>query len=178
MEATAASNEKSDDVARPLDEDTILVRKRDGRIVDFDEYNIYHAVVMALRETNTEVTDDIAADINDIATQVKKSITERYTQPVHIEDIQTLVEQGIIGKGWYDTAKHYSSYRTSRDIKRAKAKDVNHAVESLIRKDESIVNENANKTPTFIPRRGIYFPAPSPRPRRSSCCPPTSPTPT
>ena len=134
-----------DDVAKPLDEDTILVRKRDGRIVDFDEYNIYHAVVMALRETNTEVTDDIAADINDIATQVKKAITERYTQPVHIEDIQTLVEQGIIGKGWYDTAKHYSSYRTSRDIKRAKAKDVNHAVESLIRKDESIVNENGNK---------------------------------
>jgi ribonucleoside-triphosphate reductase len=138
-------NSTDDEVSNPLDEDTILVRKRDGRIADFDEYNINHAVIMALHEANVDIDDQVMEDINELTQEVKRTIIERYTQPVHIEDIQTLVEQGIIAKGWYEAAKLYSSYRVNRDIKRAQATDVNNAVQTLIRKDASLVNENANK---------------------------------
>lgn len=126
------------------DGDSLQVEKRDGRIVDFDGENIRHAIDMALRETEEDVPQKDET-VERIVNEVRNAIVERYTQPVHIEDIQTLIEHGIINAGWYDTARRYTQYRLDKDIERSKAADVDHAVEMLIRKDSSIVKENANK---------------------------------
>jgi ribonucleoside-triphosphate reductase len=127
------------------DLDIISVLKRDGRIVDFDPENIIRAIDLAFSDINREITQSDMAEIAIIASDIEREIRERYTQPVHIEDIQNLVEHAIIDHGWYDVAKSYTNYRLSRDIDRARETDVNHAINRFVGKDKKIVNENANK---------------------------------
>ena len=41
--------------------------------------------------------------------------------------------------------KEYITYRTQRDFERSKATDINFSIHKLLNKDQSVVNENANK---------------------------------
>ena len=151
-EATTAAIIGIDDVdADDIDGDEasdiipIAVLKRDGRTVDFDGENIIRAIGLAFNDAGKTPTPEENAQIRQISADIESTIRERYTQPVHIEDIQNLVEHSIINQGWYDIAKSYTEYRLARDIKRAKSLDVNHEVERFVHKDKTLVNENANK---------------------------------
>ncbi|HHK1025266.1 TPA: anaerobic ribonucleoside-triphosphate reductase, partial [Streptococcus pyogenes] len=42
-------------------------------------------------------------------------------------------------------AKEYINYRTQRDFARSQATDINFSIDKLINKDQTVVNENANK---------------------------------
>ena len=42
-------------------------------------------------------------------------------------------------------AKAYISYRTQRDFDRSQATDINFTIDKLLNKDQTVVNENANK---------------------------------
>ena len=129
--------------------DGILVEKRDGRIVDFDPVNIMNAIEAAFKDVKHEVSPEdrqqIRQQIRGMALTVQSEITDRYTNPVKIEDIQTLVEHALVNAHLYEIARAYTSYRLDRDIQRAKATDVNEAVHRLTSKDETLVRENANK---------------------------------
>ena len=125
----------------------VKVAKRDGRIVDFDASNI----VRAVRGAYKDIDDDDPSDeqkkavIRTVVSDVESEINSRFRSPVHIDDIQSLVEHSLINQHAYDVARAYTSYRLNRDIRRAKATDVNEAVNRLLNRDESIVRENANK---------------------------------
>lgn len=123
----------------------ILVEKRDGRIVDFDPVNIMNAIEAAFKDVMDEVGPDDRQGIRRMALTVQSEIHDRYTNPVKIEDIQTLVEHALVNAHLYEIARSYTSYRLDRDIQRAKATDVNEAVHRLTSKDETLVRENANK---------------------------------
>ncbi|MDN6271100.1 MAG: anaerobic ribonucleoside-triphosphate reductase, partial [Bifidobacterium crudilactis] len=123
----------------------LLVEKRDGRIVDFDPVNIISAVESAYQDAGEEVGPQESQTIHTIAEQVEGEVRDRYTKPVKIEDIQNLVEHALINGHHYEIARSYTTYRLSRDIDRAKATDVNEAVNRLTSKDETLVRENANK---------------------------------
>ncbi|WP_236632757.1 anaerobic ribonucleoside-triphosphate reductase [Bifidobacterium xylocopae] len=125
--------------------DGILVEKRDGRIVDFDPVNIMNAVEAAFKDVDSEIDPKLKREIRDMALAVQSEIHDRYTNPVKIEDIQTLVEHALVNAHYYEIARAYTSYRLNRDIARAKATDVTEAVHRLTSKDESLVRENANK---------------------------------
>ena len=125
--------------------DGILVEKRDGRIVDFDPVNIMNAIEAAFKDVKHEVSPEDRQQIRGMALTVQSEITDRYTNPVKIEDIQTLVEHALVNAHLYEIARCYTSYRLDRDIQRAKATDVNEAVHRLTSKDETLVRENANK---------------------------------
>ncbi|WP_072136097.1 anaerobic ribonucleoside-triphosphate reductase, partial [Streptococcus pyogenes] len=45
----------------------------------------------------------------------------------------------------YAIAKEYINYRTQRDFARSQATDINFSIDKLINKDQTVVNENANK---------------------------------
>ena len=123
----------------------IKVEKRDGRIVDFDPVNIYTAIAAAYKELNKPIGGQERSVINAMVDQVESEISDRYTKPVKIEDIQNLVEHALINEHEYDVARAYTSYRLNRDIERSKATDINEAVKRLTSRDESLVRENANK---------------------------------
>lgn len=129
----------------PTPTQSVQVEKRDGRIVDFDSINIISAVKAAFKDLHKEVGPQEEQMIRDIANHIEAEIKDRYNGPAKIEDIQNLVEHGLIENHLYEVARCYTSYRLNRDIDRAKATDINEAVNRLINRDESLVRENANK---------------------------------
>ena len=124
---------------------TVLVEKRDGRVVDFDPINIISAVKSAFGDLNKEVGPEEDAMIRGFANQVEGEIKGRYAGPAKIEDIQNLVEHALIDAHLYDVARAYTNYRLDKDIQRAKATDVNEAVSRFINHDPTLIHENANK---------------------------------
>ena len=50
-----------------------------------------------------------------------------------------------VGRQLLDAAEAYINYRIQRDFARSKSTDINHSIINLISKDETVVNENANK---------------------------------
>ncbi|MEA4829304.1 MAG: anaerobic ribonucleoside-triphosphate reductase, partial [Enterococcus thailandicus] len=58
---------------------------------------------------------------------------------------QNIVEHILLEKNEYELAEEYINYRTRRDFERSKATDINFSIEKLINKDQTVVNENANK---------------------------------
>ncbi|MCH9277062.1 anaerobic ribonucleoside-triphosphate reductase [Bifidobacterium amazonense] len=124
---------------------TVLVEKRDGRVVDFDPVNIIEAVKSAFGDLDKEVGPEEEKMIRGFANQVEGEIKERYNGPAKIEDIQNLVEHALIDAHLYDVARAYTNYRLDKDIQRAKATDVNEAVARFINQDPTLIHENANK---------------------------------
>ena len=124
---------------------TVLVEKRDGRVVDFDPVNIIEAVKSAFGDLDKQVGPEEEKMIRGFANQVEGEIKGRYNGPAKIEDIQNLVEHALIDAHLYDVARAYTNYRLDKDIERAKATDVNEAVARFINQDPTLIHENANK---------------------------------
>ncbi|XQS95071.1 anaerobic ribonucleoside-triphosphate reductase [Gardnerella sp. DNF00172] len=143
-DAKSAAIRMDDDLAAaPVSR--VQVEKRDGRVVDFDSMNIIMAIKAAFKDLGKEVGPQEEQMIRGISDRIEAEIQDRYNGPAKIEDIQTLVEHGLIENHLYEVARCYTSYRLNRDIDRAKATDINEAVNRLVNRDETLVRENANK---------------------------------
>ena len=93
------------------------IRKRDGRIVDFDRSKIASAVFKAFLATKSK--DGRRAE--DIADQVVALIEERIPGIPGVEDVQNIVEEVLIKNGYAAAAKAYILYREKRaQVRRAK----------------------------------------------------------
>ena len=143
-DAKSAAIRMDDDLAAaPVSR--VQVEKRDGRVVDFDSMNIIMAIKAAFKDLGKEVGPQEEQMIRGISDRIEAEIQDRYNGPAKIEDIQTLVEHSLIENHLYEVARCYTSYRLNRDIDRAKATDINEAVNRLVNRDETLVRENANK---------------------------------
>lgn len=123
----------------------LKIVKRDGRLVDFDDQKIYDALVKALRKVNGELSPIDHEKITEIVDSVDHEIAERFRTNVKIYEIQNIVEHILLAKNEYALAEEYINYRTHRDFERSKATDINFTINKLMNKDQSVVNENANK---------------------------------
>ncbi|MBO1305077.1 anaerobic ribonucleoside-triphosphate reductase [Enterococcus sp. 669A] len=121
------------------------VIKRDGRHVAFDDQKIYDALIKA--ETKIHGTIDPLAHgrIQSIVERIDAELAQRFTDNVKIYEIQNIVEHILLESNEYELAEEYINYRTQRDFARSKATDINFTIGKLINKDQSVVNENANK---------------------------------
>lgn len=124
----------------------LRTEKRDGRLEEFDQEKINHAIRMAWTEVNGDLDAESTKAINDITDTVASRVKSRYTDIVRISEIQNVVEHALIDEAhWYDVARAYVDYRLEHDMKRAQLTDVNYAVKRFSSNDKSIMNENANK---------------------------------
>lgn len=93
------------------------IRKRDGRIVDFDRAKIAKAIFKAFIATKSqdgERTEDLAG-------QVVELLDKRITGIPGVEDVQDAVEEVLIKNGYTGIAKAYILYREKRaQIRKAK----------------------------------------------------------
>lgn len=81
------------------------VRKRDGRIVDFDFNKIIEAVKKAFESQNETYDNDIEGQLrSDFTLPISNKI-------IGIEEIQDTVEQTLMYFGYYKVAKAYILYR-------------------------------------------------------------------
>ena len=123
----------------------MTVIKRDGREVPFDEQKINAALIKAEKKIHGSLSPITYEKIQSIAELVIKEIKDRFAHNVKIYEIQNIVEHILLEKNEYALAEEYINYRTKRDFARSKATDINFSIEKLINKDQSVVNENANK---------------------------------
>lgn len=123
---------------------TIKVIKRDGRLVRFDADKIYKALLKASNQV-VEMSPLVEAKLEEIAERVVREIYSRFSQDVKIYEIQNIVEHELLAENEYVIAQEYINYRTQRDFALSQATDINFTIEKLLNKDQTVVNENANK---------------------------------
>lgn len=112
--------------------------------MNFDVDKIYKALVKAACEV-TPMSPLLEAKLEGITEKIVAEITHRFSQDVKIYEIQNIVEHELLNANEYAIAKAYISYRTQRDFDRSQATDINFTIDKLLNKDQTVVNENANK---------------------------------
>jgi len=121
-----------------------MVRKRDGRLVPFDQEKITNAIFKAAQAVGGDDRDRAVF----ISNQVVKMLEERFGSEriPTVEEIQDLVERALIKNGHAKTAKAYILYRDLhnklRDIRALV--DANELVEGYLNHVDWRVNENSN----------------------------------
>ncbi|NQJ73573.1 anaerobic ribonucleoside-triphosphate reductase [Streptococcus suis] len=120
----------------------LVVLKRDGRTVSFDEQKIFSALSRANQELEHLVSE---AGLQLVLEASLQEIGRRFTGDIQIYEIQTIVEQELLRAHLYELAERYIQYRTQRDFRRHQATDINFEIHKLLSKDQALVNENANK---------------------------------
>ena len=121
------------------------VIKRNGEEVDFR----LEKIVNAIKKANEEVENihrmndfQIIAIAEKIAQQA-----EEFTHAVNVEDIQDMVETGIMEMRGYEVAQKYVRYRYKRELTR-KSNTTDNGILALIdHMNEEVKQENSNKNP-------------------------------
>jgi ribonucleoside-diphosphate reductase alpha chain len=96
----------------------LKIRKRDGRIVDFEPHKIENAIKKAMSELSALDEDNA----NKITENVVNEINKRFSgKTPDIEDVQDIVERKLMEQGLPEVAKAYILYRKKRsEIREAK----------------------------------------------------------
>ena len=118
------------------------VIKRDGRIVDFDATKIERAILAAFQDVDGEISDYAKEKAENIASYIEGYYLDVNETP-GIEEIQDLVEKGLMSCKRKDIAKAYILYRETRNKIREKQSNFMEATLKTI-KAENIKNANAN----------------------------------
>lgn len=91
------------------------IKKRDGRIVDFDKDRITGAIIKAFEasaEKDMEKCDNLA---NNVLEKLENKYNGQKNAVPAIEEIQDLVEETLIENGFAKVAKSYILYRRKRE---------------------------------------------------------------
>lgn len=120
----------------------MFVKKRDGRIVPFDAEKIKKAVLAAFEDVDGEIISYAEDKAETIANYIE-GYYEEVNEIPEIEEIQDLVEKGLMACKRKDVAKAYILYRNNRTREREKKSDF---LESTLKTIEArnVKNANAN----------------------------------
>jgi len=118
------------------------VIKRDGRIVEFDPTKIHNAILAAFQSVDGEITDYAKDKAENIASYIEGYYLDVDETP-GIEDIQDLVEKGLMATKRKDVAKAYILYREERNKKRQLKTSLMQNVKEKIEASD-VQNQNAN----------------------------------
>ena len=128
------------------------VIKRDGSSVAYDRSKIVTAIEKANAEVPAEERLD-RAGINAII----DSIEAQKRQRILVEDIQDLVEQGLVERNMFHLAKTYIIYRYNRALVR-KANTTDESILALLRNEnKELAEENSNKNTMIAATQRDYI---------------------
>ena len=123
------------------------IRKRDGRVVDFEKDKINNAVHKAIVATNQGDGEE-SKRVSDKVFQLLEKRFKKGEVPT-IEQIQDIVEEALILEDFVETAKAYILYRDQRRAIREASKvtdESSEKVDSYLKELDWQVKENANMT--------------------------------
>ena len=128
------------------------VIKRDGSSVDYDRSKI----VIAIEKANAEVPAEERLDRAGIDAIID-SIEAQKRQRILVEDIQDLVEQGLVERNMFHLAKTYIIYRYNRALVR-KANTTDESILALLRNEnKELAEENSNKNTMIAATQRDYI---------------------
>ena len=131
------------------------VIKRNGEEVHFNSQKIVNAVHKANEEVDRlhQMNDyQIRAIADNIANKVQES-----THAVNVEDIQDMVETGIMAMRGYEVAQKYVRYRYKRELTRKSNTTDNGILSLLDNINEEVNHENSNKNPVINSTQRDYM---------------------
>ena len=124
----------------------VNVIKRNGQEVGFDIKKIINAITKANNEVD-DVHQMNPYQIRAVADTIAKNISS-LPHAINVEDIQDMVEKGIMEMRGYEVAQKYVRYRYKREISR-KTNTTDDSILALIEQmNEEVKQENSNKNPT------------------------------
>ena len=133
----------------------IYVIKRDGRKVPFDTQKIKDAILKAFEAVDGFIDDYAEMKAENIANYIEGYCSEE-EEPLNIEEIQDLVENGLMSTKRKDVAKAYIKYREERTKERNWNNEMMRAAEEKLA-GIKIDNQNANVDEhSFGGRRGEF----------------------
>ena len=93
------------------------VEKRDKRIVEFDDSKIEAAITKAFESINADT-----GPVRGLTKEVVQIIHEKNCEIIHIEEIQDIVEDTLMLRGFTEIARRYMKYREKHN----EARNVRH----------------------------------------------------
>ena len=133
----------------------MYVVKRDGREMPFNTEKIKKAILKSFKAVDGQITPYAEAKAENIANYIE-GYCEEEVKPLSIEEIQDLVENGLMSTKRKDVAKAYIKYREQR----TKERNWNNKMMRAARKKlagSHIENQNANVDEhSFGGRRGEF----------------------
>ena len=131
------------------------VIKRNGEEVDFHLEKIINAIQAANKEVDKihQMNEyQIIAIADNIALKVRD-----FTHAVNVEDIQDMVETGIMEMRGYEVAQKYVRYRYKRELTRKSNTTDNGILSLLDNINEEVNQENSNKNPVINSTQRDYM---------------------
>ncbi len=131
------------------------VIKRNGQEVPFDISKIVNAIRKANKEVEA-IHQMSAFQIQAVADNISRRLSS-YSHACNVEDIQDMVETGIMEMRGYEVAQKYVRYRYKREISR-KSNTTDDGILSLIDlSNEEVKQENSNKNPVINSTQRDYM---------------------
>jgi len=128
------------------------VIKRDGHMVDYCPDKIENAIMKANAEVDEEYQVS-PVQIKNIIKYIEKLGKKR----ILVEDIQDIIETKLMSIGKYELAKHYITYRYTRELVR-KSNSTDLAIKELIDGESEYWNtENSNKNAKVVTTQRDYL---------------------
>ena len=131
------------------------VIKRNGEEVAFDLEKIINAIKGANKDVD-QLHRMNEYQIMAVADNVAKKIEES-THAVNVEDIQDMVETGIMELRGYEVAQKYVRYRYKRELMRKTNTTDNGILALLDHMNEEVNQENSNKNPVINSTQRDYM---------------------
>ena len=133
----------------------LKVIKRNGEEVSFEISKIKNAITKANKEI-PKIHQLNPYQIDAIADTIQRQLLE-LPHAANVEDIQDMVEKGIMEMRGYEVAQKYVRYRFKRELAR-KANTTDNGILSLIdRMNEEVKQENSNKNPVINSTQRDYM---------------------
>lgn len=136
-----------------------LIIKRDGSLANFDKQRIIIAINKAFIEVDGDILNEEIAQ--EIADDIEEMVNGFPNGSIEVEEIQDMVEDGLMDSERKDVAKAYIRYRYKRNQDRKIKKDLeeryNHLHLLITGEDEESNKENSNKDTRILPTMRDYI---------------------
>lgn len=123
----------------------LKVLKRGNEVVPFEKDKIIFALEKAFKEVYATIPNVIYRDLLLIVEEVCETIYNLEFEYITIDEIQELIVSELLESEHQDVALKYINYKTTKSVERLKSTGLDKQIDRLLQKDETIINENANK---------------------------------
>ena len=116
--------------------------KRDGRLTNFNLNKIEMAILKSFEAVDGEITEYAKEKAENIASYIQ-GYAMKSENPLTVEEIQDLVEHGLMSTKRKDVARAYITYRNERDQIRARNSQLRKNIREKL-SAKNVQNQNAN----------------------------------
>ena len=133
----------------------LQIEKRDKRIVQFNKLKIENAILKAFKQVDGEVSEYALEKASNVADYIEHKALQT-DRPLTVEEIQDLVENGLMTTKRKDVARAYITYREERTAARENTIDKT-VIEIVEGTNDYWAHENSNKNAELATTQRDYI---------------------